>query len=204
MLTDTMQVTSGSVVRMAVFGSGAGTNADAIIRKGRETGVFDVVLVVSSRAQAGLIEVAGRYGIAAEVVPSGTPDTVSEWMVAVLKRYDVDIIALAGYLRLIPEPVVRTYQGRMFNIHPSLLPRHGGPGMYGIKVHEAVLAAGDRVSGATVHCVSEKYDEGEIMGVAEVEVLESDDAQRLQEKVKSVEHVLYPAVLERLCRERNF
>jgi phosphoribosylglycinamide formyltransferase-1 len=125
-------------------------------------------------------------------------------MTDVLNRYHVDIIALAGYLRLIPEEVVKAYRGRMFNIHPSLLPKHGGSGMYGIRVHEAVLAAGDRVTGATVHRVSEAYDEGEIIAAAEIEVLETDDAARLQDRVKQLEHRLYPEVLERICRDRNF
>jgi phosphoribosylglycinamide formyltransferase-1 len=204
MLTNTMQVTSGTVVRMAVFGSGTGTNAEAIIQKGRETGVFDVVLVVSSRANVGLIEVAERYGVAVEVVPGGSAQEAEAWMLEVLDRYHVDIIALAGYLRLIPGAVVSAYEGRMFNVHPSLLPRHGGPGMYGIRVHESVVASGDRVTGATVHRVSREYDEGEIIGFAEVDVGAHDDAHVLQEKVKKLEHTLYPAVLERVCRDRNF
>jgi phosphoribosylglycinamide formyltransferase-1 len=204
MLIPTMQVTSRSTVRMAVFGSGTGTNADAIIRRGQDSGSYDVVLVISSKAAAGLVEIAGRHGIDCGVVPSGSSDEIAAWMTDALNRYHVDIIALAGYLRLIPEVVVREYRGRMFNIHPSLLPKHGGSGMYGIKVHEAVLAAGDRVTGATVHRVSEAYDEGEIIAAAEIDVLETDDAVRLQDRVKQLEHRLYPEVLERICRDRNF
>lgn len=188
--------------RLAVFASGGGSNLQSIIEhfSGRAA-ALDVALVISDRPAAGALHRAAAAGIPARVIDvrhRSDDDAASETL-AVLRGEDIDIVALAGYLRRVPSPVVQAYAGRMLNIHPALLPAFGGPGMYGLRVHEAVLAAGCTVSGATVHYVDEEYDRGRILLQWPVPVLPDDDASRLAERVLAVEHRLYPAVLEALA-----
>lgn len=118
----------------------------------------------------------------------------AEWL-QTLAGEDAQLIVLAGFLKRVPVAVVEAGRGRMINIHPALLPRHGGPGMYGRRVHQAVLAAGDSVSGATVHLVTEEYDCGPILGQARVPVLPGDTAETLAARVLEVEHRLLPAAV---------
>jgi folate-dependent phosphoribosylglycinamide formyltransferase PurN len=122
------------------------------------------------------------------------PSSVEEWS-APLERHGVDLIVLAGYLRLVPPGIVARFRGRIINIHPALLPGFGGKGMYGRRVHEAVLASGARESGATVHLVDEVYDRGPILGQVRVPVLPGDDPERLAARVLEAEHRLLPAVV---------
>jgi phosphoribosylglycinamide formyltransferase 1 len=188
--------------RLAVFASGGGSNLQSIIEhfSGRAARL-DVALVISDRPAAGALQRAAAAGIPARVIDvrqRSDYDAASETL-AVLRGEDIDIVALAGYLRRVPSPVVQAYAGRMLNIHPALLPAFGGPGMYGLRVHEAVLAAGCTVSGATVHYVDEEYDRGRILLQWPVPVLPDDDASCLAERVLAVEHRLYPAVLEALA-----
>lgn len=116
------------------------------------------------------------------------------WL-AVLGASRADLLVLAGYIKLVPSEVVAAYRGRIINIHPALLPKYGGPGMYGSRVHDAVLAAGDTESGATVHLVTEHYDEGAILAQVRVPVLPGDTAQTLADRVLGVEHQLLPAAV---------
>jgi folate-dependent phosphoribosylglycinamide formyltransferase PurN len=134
-------------------------------------------------------------------VADRAPSDVAVETLAALSDKAIDVIALAGYLRLVPPEVVRAFHGRMINIHPALLPAFGGPGMYGMHVHRAVIAAGCRVTGATVHHVDEHYDEGRPIAQWPVPVLPGDDAETLALRVLRVEHVLYPLALESLIRE---
>lgn len=131
------------------------------------------------------------------MVPTATFEDAADprpWL-AVLGASRADLLVLAGYIKLVPAEVVAAYQGRIINIHPALLPKYGGPGMYGRKVHEAVLAAGDRESGATVHLVTEQYDQGGILAQARVPVLPNDTAESLASRVLGVEHQLLPAAV---------
>ena len=128
------------------------------------------------------------------------PDLSTREMLAALEFADIDLIALAGYLRLVPAAVLKRYPDRIVNIHPALLPKHGGKGMYGSNVHRAVLAAGESVSGATVHYVNENYDEGRIIAQREVPVLPDDTPESLAARVLAVEHLLYPDALEQVAR----
>jgi phosphoribosylglycinamide formyltransferase-1 len=120
-------------------------------------------------------------------------------MLSMLRDHGVNFIALAGYMKRVPRSVVVTFRERIVNIHPALLPRHGGAGMFGIHVHEAVLAAGEKQSGATVHFVDEEYDHGRIIMQRAVPVLPDDTPQSLAERVLAVEHVLYPEALRRIA-----
>jgi formyltetrahydrofolate-dependent phosphoribosylglycinamide formyltransferase len=190
--------------RIAVFASGGGSNLQSIVdhfdRLGERRG-GDVVLVASDRADAGSLERARRRGISAATL--ATPrNPIGANILALLDEHSVDLVALAGYLQLVPAEVVRRYAGRMVNVHPALLPAFGGPGMYGRRVHQSVLAAGATVSGATVHFVDEIYDHGRIIAQWPVPVLAGDDAASLAARVLRVEHALYPRVLDAIAAGR--
>lgn len=144
--------------------------------------------MVSDRKDAGALDRARQRGAAAEWAPKDDPRKV----VDALERHEVECIALAGYLRLVPPGVITAYRGRILNVHPALLPAFGGPGMYGARVHEAVLHAGVRVTGPTVHFVNERYDEGAIIAQWPVPVRADDSAATLARRVLAAEHALYP------------
>jgi phosphoribosylglycinamide formyltransferase-1 len=150
------------------------------------------VLVVSNRADAGGVELARRHAIPVHLL--NDISDAGEWA-RVLGAARPDLIVLAGYLKKIPAAVVAEWDARIINIHPALLPRHGGPGMYGRRVHEAVLAAGDPESGATVHLVTDHYDEGAILGQARVPVRPDDTPDTLAQRVLELEHRLLPAAV---------
>lgn len=175
--------------RVAVAVSGRGSNLLALC-DAPGTGA-DVVLVLSDRDAAAL-DAAERRGIATHRLRDHQDG--DEWLAA-LARSRADLLVLAGYLKLVPPAVVAAYRGRILNIHPALLPRHGGAGMYGERVHAAVLAAGDLESGATVHLVDEVYDRGAILGQAHVPVMPGDTAATLAARVLAAEHRLLPAAV---------
>jgi phosphoribosylglycinamide formyltransferase-1 len=160
--------------------------------------------VVGSRSPIGALERAARAGVPTRVIPpqpTSRPSAVTEpsaTLLAALDEHRIDLVVLAGYLKLLPTEVVNRYRGRMLNIHPALLPAFGGPGMYGLKVHQAVLAAGVRVTGATVHFVDERYDEGAILAQWPVPVYPWDTPETLSARVLQVEHRLLPAAIETL------
>lgn len=189
-------------VPTAVFASGGGTNLQALLDQEEREDAYRVVLVVSDREGAGALGRARRSGREARVVPVGgrEADEVSAEMLALLEEHGVRMILLAGYLRRIPDGVVAAFEGRMLNVHPALLPSFGGKGMYGARVHEAVVESGARVSGPTVHFVDEVYDRGRIFAQWPVPVLPADTPATLAERVLGVEHVLYPAAAGRLAR----
>ncbi len=147
---------------------------------------------MSDRAQAGGLELARRAGVPTHVF-NDIADA-GEWL-RLLAAADVGLVVLAGFLKKVPTAVVEAWRGRMINIHPALLPRHGGAGMYGGRVHRAVLDSGDPVSGATVHLVTEEYDRGPVLGQAAVPVLPDDTAETLASRVLDVEHRLLPAAV---------
>jgi phosphoribosylglycinamide formyltransferase 1 len=190
-------------VRLAVFASGGGSNLQAILDHFRSRGeaAAHVALVISDRDAAGALARARGARVAARVIAvrQRSEDAVAADTPAALDAGRIDVVALAGYLRRIPPAVVAAYRGRIVNIHPALLPAFGGEGMYGMRVHRAVLDAGCTVSGATVHHVDEEYDRGRIIAQWPVPVLPDDDPEQLAARVLAVEHRLYPAVLERLA-----
>jgi formyltetrahydrofolate-dependent phosphoribosylglycinamide formyltransferase len=179
-------------MRVAVAVSGRGSNLEALIRALGPQAPALVVLVLSDRPDAGGLDVARAHGVDAELLHD--PGSAADWL-ARLDRHRVDLLVLAGYLKLVPAPVVVRYRNRILNIHPALLPAHGGKGMYGRRVHESVLAAGDRESGATVHLVDEAYDRGKILGQSRVPVLPGDSPEHLAARVLEAEHRLLPAVV---------
>lgn len=190
--------------RIAVLASGGGSNLQAILDYLEARGVArggDVVLVASDRPDAGALERARGRSIAAEVVRS-TRAPYAAVLGDLLRRHRVDFVALAGYLRLLPAEIIAQFPSRIVNVHPALLPAFGGPGMFGDRVHRAVLLSGARVSGASVHYVDEEYDHGTILAQWPVPVLDDDTIQSLASRVLKVEHVLYPRVVEAVASGR--
>jgi phosphoribosylglycinamide formyltransferase-1 len=179
-------------MRVAVAASGRGSNLEALLRALGADAPARVVLVLSDRSDAGALSRARALGVSAEVLDD--PSSPDEWLER-LERHRVDLLVLAGYLKLVPPDVVSRYRDRIVNVHPALLPAFGGPGMYGRRVHEAVLASGARESGATVHLVDEVYDHGAVLAQGRVPVLPGDTAETLAARVLTVEHRLLPAVV---------
>lgn len=180
------------ITRLAVCVSGRGSNLAALLDALGPDAPARVELAVSDRADAGALELARSRGVATAVLAD--PADPAEWL-ARLDGARIDLVVLAGYIKLVPAPVVDRYRSRIVNVHPALLPAFGGPGMYGRRVHEAVIASGVAESGATVHLVDEVYDRGPILAQARVPVLPGDTAERLAARVLEVEHRLLPAVV---------
>jgi formyltetrahydrofolate-dependent phosphoribosylglycinamide formyltransferase len=179
-------------MHVAVAASGRGSNLEALLGALGPEAPARVVLVLSDRADAPALARASARGIPCVTIQD--PSSGSEWLQA-LERHAVELLVLAGYMKLVPSDVIARFRGRSINIHPALLPAFGGKGMYGRRVHQAVLASGARESGATVHLVDEVYDRGSILGQARVPVLPGDDADRLAARILEVEHRLLPAAV---------
>jgi phosphoribosylglycinamide formyltransferase 1 len=179
-------------MRIAVALSGRGSNLEALLNALGPGARAQVALVVSDRAEAAGLDHARERGIPAQVLSQAADG--DEWL-RLLWRFQIDLVVLAGYLKLVPAPVIAAYRGRIINIHPALLPAFGGKGMYGLRVHQAVLASGAQESGATVHLVDEVYDRGAVLAQARVPVLSGDTPDTLAERVLAVEHRLLPAAV---------
>jgi len=189
--------------RLAVLASGRGSNLRALheyLAHGGRESPAQLSLVLSDHAEAGALAFARSHDIAAAAIDGGTLG--GERLLAQLHSHRIDLVVLAGYLRLVPEIVVNEYRGRIVNVHPALLPAFGGPGMYGLRVHSAVIASGARVSGATVHFVDERYDHGAIIAQWPVPVLSGDTPQLLAARVLRVEHALYPPAVAAVAQSR--
>ena len=196
-----MTETTSTRARIAVLASGSGSNAEAILAhftNGTGAEVGEVVWVATNRKQAGVRERATRFGVAESHIPKA--EMASGALLSELKSRNVEWVALAGFLLKIPGDVCVAFEGRMVNIHPALLPKYGGAGMYGMNVHHAVKEAGETVSGMTIHLVNEHYDEGDIVFQGEVDLVPEDSADDIAAKVLTLEHRHYPQVLEGLIR----
>jgi phosphoribosylglycinamide formyltransferase-1 len=190
------------MINAAVFASGSGSNFQALLDREGKGALWRTRLLVVDRSGVGAIERAERAGVRVAHVPvSGRdPAELGAETLAALRAADVQLIFLAGYLRLVPGAVCGAFPHRILNIHPALLPAFGGKGMWGAAVHEAVLRAGARVTGPTVHFVDERYDEGSIVAQWPVPVLPGDDARTLAARVLETEHLLYPLAAQHVCR----
>jgi len=194
------------MLRLAVLASGGGTNLQAII-DAAESGEIDarVVAVISNNSTAGALERARRHGIEAMHLSEGQFASGEEFDRALLDALltrRVDMVILAGYMKLLSPTVVRAYHHRILNIHPALLPCFGGEGMYGIRVHRAVIESGARYSGVTVHLVDEQYDHGPIVAQKVVPVGPDDTPRTLAEKVLVREHEIYKEVIQLFAQNR--
>lgn len=193
--------------RIAVFCSGSGSNFQALFHALKKKQLdAEIVLCLSNRSQCGAIEFAHDNNIETVHLSEKQFNTLEEFtdaMAGCLKDHRIDIILLAGYMRKVPDAVVSAFAERILNIHPALLPKFGGEGMYGIHVHTAVLHAGETESGATVHFVNEEYDKGRILLQKKVPVLPGDTPEELAARVLECEHALYPEALEKLLVEQR-
>jgi phosphoribosylglycinamide formyltransferase-1 len=187
-------------LNVAVFASGGGTNFQALLDHQTNQGVWRVSVLIMNR-EAGAAQRAEAAGVPVRIIPTKDrecQDVLRETLDA-LAEFDVSVILLSGYLRKLQSEVVTRYEGRILNIHPALLPGFGGEGMYGMNVHRAVVESDVEVSGATVHLVSDEYDDGAILGQWEVLVFPGDTPEHLADRVLQVEHRLYPAAVDHLC-----
>ena len=182
--------------RLAVLASGRGSNLQAIVdhfdNLARER-IARVVLVASNRADSPALI---RAATALIDIATFDPADDGSQLLALLRKFRIDLVVLAGYLKRIPSKVIHEYAGRIINIHPALLPAFGGEGMYGARVHEAVIASGAKETGVTVHLVDDDYDRGPIVAQWRVPVETSDTAESLAARVLNVEHIVYPRTVE--------
>ena len=180
--------------KIAIFASGAGSNAENIITYFANRTDGRVAVVLTNSPTAPVIQRAQRLGV--ECIVFNRDDFFrSDRIVDALRDRGVDFVVLAGFLWLVPDNLLRAYPGRIVNIHPALLPRHGGKGMYGDRVHRAVVEAGDRESGITIHRINEHYDSGDMIAQFRVPVEPSDTPEKVAAKVHALEYRYYPEVI---------
>jgi phosphoribosylglycinamide formyltransferase-1 len=182
--------------RLAIFASGEGTNAQNFIGYFKSREDIVISLIVCNKKEAGVVNKAKEAGIETLIVDKDTfynGDKILEEI-----KQKADFIVLAGFLWMIPDNIIRAFPGKMVNIHPALLPNYGGKGMYGLKVHEAVIANREHESGITIHYVNEKYDDGKIIFQAKCLVEASDTPESLAKKIHELEYKFYPEIVEKL------
>lgn len=191
---------NASRIKLAIFASGSGSNARKIIDYFKENELINVALVVSNKPSAGVLDHAEL---------TSTPNIVanrdifhSNEMLQILDDHGVDYIILAGFLKKIPIHILHQFHEKILNIHPALLPKYGGKGMYGMRVHKAVKESGDTISGMTIHQVNENYDEGKIIFQDSCDLTANDSAEDIAAKVLSLEHQHYAAIIEAYILDR--
>ena len=184
-------------VKLAIFASGRGSNAEAILQFQSQAN-YEVALIVVSRSRALVTNFAREKGLPLIVLEKERFQQ-ENLLLESLNEYGIELICLAGFLWKIPDYLIQAFPERILNIHPSLLPKYGGKGMYGSKVHEAVVASGEKESGITIHLVNEEYDKGKILFQAKVPVYEKDTAADLASRVLALEHQHFPTVIQTLC-----
>ncbi len=180
---------------IAIFASGSGTNAQNIVEYFIDNKRINVSLILSNDKNAFVLKRAEKLNIPFQSFDKGD-FYKSTNVIGLLKDYSIDFIVLAGFLWLIPLSLIKEYPNKMINIHPALLPKYGGKGMYGMKVHEMVIANGDGESGISIHYVNEKYDEGEIILQATIDILQSDTPESIAQKIHKLEYKHYPEVIK--------
>lgn len=186
--------------RIAFFASGSGTNVENIAKAFSQNERLIPALVVCNKADAGVLDRAKRLGIKSLVIDNAQAND-GAFLRALMQKHQIDFIVLAGYLRKIPPELIAAYPKRILNIHPALLPKFGGKGMYGDRVHEAVIAKGEAVSGITIHFVDEAYDEGDVVFQAQVKVEKNDTAASLAKKIHQLEYQYFPEVIAKWISE---
>lgn len=182
---------------LAIFASGTGSNAKKIIEHFKHHPDITVSLIVSNKPDAKVLDIARENDIPSLVI-SRRDFYESKNILKKFNKFLIDFVVLAGFLWLAPDYLVNAYQGRMVNIHPALLPKFGGKGMYGMKVHEAAHRAKETETGITIHFVNERYDDGDIIFQAKCRIEPSDTPEEIARKVQQLEHLHFPKVLEKL------
>ncbi len=186
--------------RIAIFASGSGSNAQRIMEHFKRNKEMEVALVLCNKPDAYVLQRADNFEVPTHVFTKEELYHTNS-IDNLLKNLEIDLIVLAGFMWLIPERLIHAYPKRMVNIHPALLPKFGGEGMYGQKVHEAVLQSGDAETGISVHYINKNFDEGEIIYQSRCPVDKNDDAEKLAYKVHQLEHLHYPKIIEELLKK---
>lgn len=184
-------------IKIAIFASGNGSNAENIIKYFKDHDKISVELVLTNNPNAYVIERAKNNNVKC-IIFNKYDLYYSDNVLNILKENNIDFIVLAGFLWLIPESIIKNYPQKIINIHPALLPKYGGKGMYGMNVHKAVIENKEKESGITIHYVNEKYDEGDIIFQKKVEVSSSDTPETLANKIHELEYQYYPVIIENL------
>ena len=191
-----------AVINVAIFASGAGSNAQKIIDHFRTSDKIKIALIVCNKRGAGVLKIAAAENIPVLLIEKEKFFRGNAY-IDELKEKKVDLIVLAGFLWKIPDRLIEAFPRKIVNIHPALLPKFGGKGMYGNFVHEAVINAGEKMSGITIHYVDEDYDNGDTIFQARCAVLESDTPGSLAQRIHLLEHAHYPVVIEDLLKSRS-
>lgn len=191
-----------SLTQIAILASGSGSNAEALMRHFSGRNDIQIAVVVTNKRDAGVVARATENGVRAHFIGNAAVAEGSA-VVEAMEDFGVDWIVLAGFLRKIPSQLISQYKNRIVNIHPSLLPKFGGKGMYGARVHKAVHEAGERESGITIHYVTEDYDEGQIIEQHSVNLLSTDAPVEIEKKVRQLELTHYPDVIDRLIQSKT-
>jgi len=187
------------VYKLLFFASGSGSNFQSVI-KAINAGMLDATIngLITDRGDAGAIQRANNRSIPVDTILPEPEQTFADRLLNAINKFNPDLIVLAGYLRKIPNEVIDQYRGKIINIHPSLLPKYGGKGFFGLNVHRAVIENGEHVSGCTVHYVNEIYDSGAIITQKRVKVSENDTPKTLARKILKEEHKLLPKTIKQL------
>lgn len=193
------------VTKIAIFASGSGSNAENLVRYFAQHTTIEISLILSDKVSAYVLQRAENLGIESAVFPRGqfTQEDASNPVAAYLRENSIDLVVLAGFLGKIPRVLIQQYPEKIINIHPALLPKYGGKGMYGSRVHQAVIAAKEPFSGITIHLVNEVYDDGRILFQAQCEVTPADSPEDLAQKIHSLEHTHFPRVVEDYIRQSD-
>jgi phosphoribosylglycinamide formyltransferase 1 len=196
-------------LNICIFASGSGTNFKAIL-EAKRNGIIvsDIKLLVTNNSDCGAVAIAKENGIpvfhiSRKVYPDLGEEEYANLFLKKFEEFGIDFIVLAGYMKMLDVRIIRKFPNRIINIHPALLPKFGGKGMYGMNVHRAVIEAGEKESGVTIHFVNENYDEGKIIFQERVEVEPNDDASSLQKKVLRLEHKYYAEVIHKIENEEG-
>ena len=187
--------------KIILLASGSGSNVENIVRYFQDSSEVSITAVLSNRKEAKVLERCDALSISC-LYFNKTSFYDTDCILDILKEFNPDLIVLAGFLWKIPEKIISAFHNRIINIHPALLPKYGGKGMYGNKVHQAVKANGEAETGITIHFVNENYDEGAIIHQAKVNISSDDDVMRIAEKIHDLEHEHFPKVIEKLLTER--
>jgi len=187
-------------VRIAIFASGSGSNAQKLMEHFKRSADAEIVLVLTNNPDAYVLQRADNFEIPTHIF-NRDEFYKSDSILELLESLDIDLIVLAGFLWLVPKTLIQKYPGRIVNIHPALLPKYGGKGMYGDHVHNAVIAAGETEGGITIHYVNENYDEGEYIYQGRYKIDKSDDLEMVKFKGQHLEHTQFPKVIESLIKK---
>ena len=188
------------MTRIAIFASGSGSNAENIANYFSGNNEVKIPLILTNNPDAFVIERAKKLGIPCEVV-SKAEFMAADGIIEMMHKYEIDFIVLAGFLLLVPAKLIEAFPSRIVNIHPALLPKHGGKGMYGDRVHRAVVECGDTESGITIHLIDAEYDKGTTFFQAKCEVLPSDTADDVAAKVHALEYEHFPRVIGEIINQ---